>query len=55
MGSPTQLAYRYFMDYTGTYVLQPGTTQGAFGYKVSYDIALSANDVDAKQASVSAP
>ena len=55
VGSPTQLAYRYFMDYTGTYVLQPGTTQGAFGYKVSYDIALSANDVDAEQASVSAP
>ncbi len=55
VGSPTQLAYRYFMDYTGTYVPKPGTTQGAFGYKVSYDIALSADDVDAAQAGSATP
>ena len=49
-GTATPLTWRYFMDYTGTYVSE-SVDGGTFAYKVAYDLALSADDVSANAAS----
>lgn len=52
--SPTLLSYLFFMNYTGTYV-SSSAQGGAFAYKVSYDLALSADDVETTAARKTTP
>ena len=55
VADPRILSYLFFMEYTGTYVLPAGVTEGSFGYKMAYNLAISADDVDAATASKVTP